>query len=83
MLDRVQGGDGTAPPQPPARPTALVVPDYGRTGLDVAHEFFTLIDEGVRPAIVTKERADDDAYLKRRGVTELREVATCPVRRLR
>ncbi|WP_435843808.1 hypothetical protein [Streptomyces hirsutus] len=79
----VRGEDGTAPPQPPARPTALVVPDYGRAGLDVAHEFFALIDEGVRPSLVTEERADDAAHPKRRGITGLREVAPCPVRRHR
>ncbi|MFJ8862396.1 glycosyl hydrolase [Streptomyces sp. NPDC102451] len=60
------------PPAPLPRTTALVVQDIGKAGLDVAEAFFALIDEGIRPAVVTAERAGDDAYLASRNITELR-----------
>ncbi|MEV0848122.1 glycosyl hydrolase [Streptomyces sp. NPDC049954] len=61
-----------SPPQPVPRPTALVVEDFGKAGLEVAEDFFALIDEGIRPALVTADRAADASYLASRGITELR-----------
>ncbi|MFJ7625185.1 glycosyl hydrolase [Streptomyces sp. NPDC097595] len=66
------------PPTPLRRTTALVVPESGEAGLDVAEAFFALIDEGVRPAVVTAERARDSAYLASRGITGLRHVEPLP-----
>lgn len=59
------------PVRPAARPVALVLPDSRHLGLQVADRFFALVDEGVRPALVTSDRADDAAHLSARGITEL------------
>jgi hypothetical protein len=52
-----------APVRPAARSVALVLPDSRELGLHVADRFFALVDDGVRPALVTSERADDAAQL--------------------
>ncbi|MFF3349008.1 hypothetical protein [Streptomyces sp. NPDC002779] len=50
---------------------ALVLPDSLELGLHVADRFFALVDDGVPPALVTSERADDAAHPSARGITEL------------
>ncbi|OQD57338.1 hypothetical protein BM536_005000 [Streptomyces phaeoluteigriseus] len=52
-----------APVRPATRSVALVLPDSPELGLHVADRFFALVDDGVRPALVTSERADDAAQL--------------------
>jgi hypothetical protein len=59
------------PVRPVDRHVGLVLPDSRRLGLQVADRFFTLVDQGVRPALVTHDRADDTAHLSARGITEL------------
>ncbi|WP_063484214.1 glycoside hydrolase 5 family protein [Streptomyces ambofaciens] len=59
------------PVRPAARSVALVLPDSRELGLHVADRFFALVDDGLRPALVTSERADDPAHLSARGITEL------------
>ncbi|MGC4946754.1 hypothetical protein ACLQ2N_11245 [Streptomyces sp. DT224] len=68
----------STPPTPLRRPTALVLPESGEAGLDAAEAFFALIDEGIRPAVVTAERARDSAYIASRGITELRYAESLP-----
>ncbi|MEH0934460.1 glycoside hydrolase 5 family protein [Micromonospora psammae] len=60
-----------APPRPARRRTALVLDDPHRAGLEFADRFFTLIDEGIRPAIVTRDRATDADHLAARGIDQL------------
>ncbi|MFD8151661.1 glycosyl hydrolase [Streptomyces sp. NPDC059720] len=59
------------PVQPVTRHVALVLPDSRELGLEVADHFFALVDQGVRPALVTADKADDLAYLSDRGITRL------------
>ena len=59
------------PAQAAARTHALVLPGGPDAGLDVADHFFALIEQGVRPALVTPERAEDETYLTARGIEHL------------
>lgn len=58
------------PIQPLVRSTALVIPSLA-PARDAADHFFRLIEQGVRPAIVTLDRSRDEAYLAGRGITDL------------
>ncbi|MEH0934704.1 hypothetical protein [Micromonospora psammae] len=53
------------------RRIALVLDEPHRAGLEFADRFFALIDEGVRPAIVTRQRVADADHLAARGIEEL------------
>ncbi|MFF4985524.1 hypothetical protein ACFY3O_36475 [Streptomyces sp. NPDC001046] len=53
------------------RHVALVLPESRDLGLAVADHFFALIDQGVRPALVTADKADDLVHLSDRGITRL------------
>ncbi|MET7599069.1 hypothetical protein ACWERY_05765 [Streptomyces sp. NPDC004082] len=59
------------PVRPVDRHVGLVLPDSRPIGLRAADRFFTLVDQGVRPALVTHDRADDTTHLSTRGITEL------------
>ena len=74
----------SAPPQPIDRPVALVFPDNlfsdknqkqvakANIGWNFAKPYMELLAQGERPAVVLESRMDDKAYLKARGITELR-----------
>lgn len=53
------------------RTTAVVLPDDRTPDLTFADRFFSLVDDGVAPAIVLQSRAGDAAHLAARGVTDL------------
>lgn len=57
---------------PEIRDTALVLPDGVAPDLDFADRFFSLVDQGVRPAITQAESMKDPQYLASRGITALR-----------
>ena len=59
------------PVQPVARHVALVLPEFRELGLQVADRFFALVDQGIRPALVTHAKAGDTAHLSARGISEL------------
>jgi len=65
------------PPTVERRTTALVIDDamFGETfdppGWQVAKPYMDLIDQGVRPAIVLADKAEDAAYLHARGIDKL------------
>ncbi|RFA11821.1 hypothetical protein B7R22_17555 [Subtercola boreus] len=54
-----------------SRTTAVVLPDELTPDLEFADTFFTLIDRGVRPAIVLASASRDAGYLRARGIEEL------------
>jgi len=65
------------PPETPDHPVALVIPDHG-----LSHKTWTpdwtygkpymdLVVQGKRPTIVLESRAQDEEYLKARGIREL------------
>ena len=65
-------------PQPVLpRTTALVIPEFGLSRQDwppdwrFAGPYMKLIERGIVPAIVLESRANDEAYLRARGITEL------------
>ena len=58
------------PPAPIARSHALVIGDEAGTG-SVYPRFVRLLKDGVRPAIVVRSKAADDAYLRERGIETL------------
>ncbi|MGN9811667.1 glycoside hydrolase 5 family protein [Micromonospora sp. BQ11] len=60
-----------APPRPLRRRIALVLDHPHRAGLEFADHFFALVDEGIRPAIVTRDRATDADHLAARGIDHL------------
>ena len=57
-------------PSKPVSPDCSGSPDS--PGWLLAKPFMQLIDEGIRPAIVLKSRANDKNYLESRGIKELR-----------
>jgi len=65
-------------PEPVAvRSTALVIPEFGLSRQNwpadwrFAGPYMKLIERGIVPAIVLESRAQDTAYLKERGITQL------------
>ncbi|MGW8885927.1 glycoside hydrolase 5 family protein [Streptomyces sp. NPDC055749] len=58
------------PPHPLTRTTALVL-TKGAENMDAADRFFRCIEDGVHPALVTAERAHDEAHLAQRGITQV------------
>jgi hypothetical protein len=65
------------PPEIPPRTLALVIPGRGLShktwppDWTYAKPYMTLVTQGKRPAIVLESRAQDEAYLKARGINEL------------
>ncbi|MFJ9884752.1 glycosyl hydrolase [Streptomyces sp. NPDC091287] len=59
------------PVQPVSRHVGLVLPDPRDRGLPAADRFFSLIDDGIRPALVLPEHGDDAPRLAARGIREL------------
>ncbi|MGC4945658.1 glycoside hydrolase 5 family protein [Streptomyces sp. DT224] len=53
------------------RDVALVLPDGRDKGLEAADRFFSLIDDGIRPALVLPEHVHDASRLAARGIREL------------
>lgn len=53
------------------RDTALILPKACTPGLDFADAFFSLVDQGILPAIVLEGKASDAKYLKTRGISTL------------
>ncbi|MER6524228.1 glycosyl hydrolase [Streptomyces sp. NPDC001508] len=62
------------PLTPVPRTTALVLDDTRAPGWSFAERFFSLVDEGTRPAIVRSSRQDDLAHLAGRGITRVIDV---------
>ena len=60
-----------APPQPLARPDALVLPDSMIPWMPFFKPFMNLIKQGTRPAVVLESMSTDSAYLAARGITTL------------
>jgi endo-1,4-beta-mannosidase len=72
-------------PQPVvARTTALVIPELGLSkqawppDWRFAGPYMKLIERGIPPAIVLEARAQDAAYLKARGITQLIKLTDAP-----
>ncbi|MFD6416286.1 glycosyl hydrolase [Streptomyces sp. NPDC060194] len=61
----------TDPVRPVDRHVGLVLPAGRGKGLEAADRFFSLVDEGVRPALVLSEHVDDAPRLAARGIREL------------
>lgn len=61
------------PPTPVSRTTALLLDDIHAPDWAFADRFFSLIDQGTRPAIVRASRRDQPGHLKNRGITEVIE----------
>lgn len=59
------------PPEPLARPTALVLPDDLVPWTPFFEPYMRLIDKGVRPAVVLASRSTDKAYLASRDIDRL------------
>jgi hypothetical protein len=65
------------PPEPLRRSVALVIPDerfpagVERPAWGVGQPFMKLVGQGIRPAIVLASRAQDEDYLRARGIKEL------------
>jgi hypothetical protein len=59
------------PPVPLARPAALVLPDAMPPWDGFFEPFMTLIDRGIRPAVVLQSRTSDADYLRARGIERL------------
>ena len=66
-----------AVPEAPVCSAALVVPDHGLSqkpwppDWTYAQAYLDLIIQGKTPAVVLEGRANDENYLKARGITEL------------
>ena len=65
------------PAMPADRSTALVIPDLGLSTKSwppdwrFASRYMALIEQGTSPAIVLASRANDEPYLRSRGITRL------------
>ena len=57
----------------PVRTTAVVLPDDRTPNLEFADAFFSLIDDGIAPAIVLESRTSDTKYLESREISTLVE----------
>lgn len=68
LIAEIQGAGSVEMPE---RATAIVLPDEATPDLAFADAFFTLIDEGIHPAIVLESRRSDAAYLSARGIRSL------------
>ena len=53
------------------RQTALVLPEDYMPDLDFADAFFSLVDQGILPAIVIESKTSDAKYLQTRGISTL------------
>jgi hypothetical protein len=60
-----------APPEPLARPVALVLPEGLVPWTPFFEPYMRLIDRGIRPAVVQESRGNDKAYLASRGIDKL------------
>jgi len=69
-------------PETPDHPVALVIPDYGLShktwppDWTYGKPYMDLVIQGKRPTIVLESRANDEEYLKARGIRELVPLAT-------
>ncbi|MFD8028849.1 cellulase family glycosylhydrolase [Streptomyces sp. NPDC059717] len=59
------------PPAPAVRTTALLLDDRRAPDWTFAERFFSLVDKGVRPAIVRSDRHGDPVRAAERGITEI------------
>jgi hypothetical protein len=59
------------PPAPLGRPAALVLPDAMPPWDGFFEPFMTLVDRGIRPAVVLQSRTSDREYLAARGIERL------------
>jgi hypothetical protein len=70
-IQRLAAEFDKTPPQPLARPEALVLPDDMVPWNGFFEPYMTLIKQGVRPAVVKQSRSTDAAYLHARGIGKL------------
>ncbi|MGW3954855.1 glycoside hydrolase 5 family protein [Streptomyces sp. NPDC004752] len=61
------------PPTPVARTTALLLDDTRAPDWAFADRFFSLIEQGIHPAIVLAGRRDEPGHLDDRGITKIIE----------
>jgi endo-1,4-beta-mannosidase len=69
VAHRIRSEQSAGPPMP--RRVALVLPQEATPDLAFADAYFALVADGVRPAIVREEDANDSGLLELRGITEL------------
>ncbi|MCQ8192628.1 glycoside hydrolase 5 family protein [Streptomyces rugosispiralis] len=67
LIDRLR----QQPPTPATRTTALLLDDTRAPDWTFAERFFSLVDEGVRPAIVRASHQDDAEHIAERGITKI------------
>ena len=70
-IQRLAAEFDKTPPQPLARPDALVLPDDMVPWNGFFEPYMNLIKQGTRPAVVLQSRTSDAAYLKARGISKL------------